>query len=205
MANETDELAAKRAARKRPAINKDGSPRAKPGNKRGRKAGSTIGSTTSDKAIEAARKQGQAVQLRIAGASLAQIAERVGYADPSGAHRAITAALREMLPEQDRAEARRLEIAKLDRLEMAAWNRALGGDEPDKAAATILRCIGMRAKLLGLEAPAQLDVRVREGELVRVEILDVLNDETLDALRPFQEEMARLSEMRAGAIDVAPS
>lgn len=186
-----DELAAKRKGR------------SKPGPKRGRKAGSTPGATTSDKAIAAARKESEAVQLRLAGASLAQIAARVGYADPSGAHRAITRALRAMLPEQERADARRLEIAKLDRLEMAAWPHALGGD--DRAAATILRCIGMRAKLQGLEAPAVLDVRLREGEPVRVEILDVLNDETLAALKPFQDEMVRLSEIRANAIDVAPS
>lgn len=193
-----DELAAKRKA-KRPG-------RPKPGPKRGGKAGSAVGPISSDKAINAARKQSEAVQLRIAGASLAQIAARVGYADPSGAHQAIMSALRAMLPEQERDDARRLEIAKLDRLEMAAWNRALaGGEDADKAASTILRCITTRAKLLGLEAPAQLDVRVREGELVRVEILEVLNDETLAALKPFQEEMVRLSELRAGAIDVTAS
>jgi hypothetical protein len=145
----------------------------------------------------------------VAGASLSTIAERVGYSHPSGAHQAIMAGLREILPEQERSDARRLELAKLDRLEMAAWPQALAGD--DRAAATILRCVQMRAKLLGLEAPAQLDVRVREGEMVRVEILDVLNDETLAALKPFQEEMVRLSEQRAGAIgagdviDVEPS
>lgn len=179
---------------------------AKPGTKPGRKAGTPAGPLSSDLAIERRRRQAEAVQLRIAGASLAVIAERVGYADPSGAQKAIMSALRQMLPEQERDDARRLEIAKLDRLEMAAWTRALaGGEDADKAASTILRCVGMRAKLLGLEAPQALDVRVREGEMVRVEILDLLNDQTLEALRPFQEEMVRLSEMRAGAIDVTAS
>lgn len=182
-----DELAARRAGRK-------------PGNKRGRKPGSSSGPTTSGKAVVAAQRQRDAVQLRIAGASLQQIAERVGYAHASGAHQAITAALRQMLPEQERADARRLELAKLDRLEMAAWPQALAGD--DRAAGTILRCIDRRAKLLGLDAPAQLDVKVREGETIRVEILEILNDETLAALAPFQEEMVRLSELRANAIDV---
>lgn len=185
-----DELATRRA-------------RQKPGPKRGRTARSAVGPTTGTKMIEAKRKQREAVQLRIAGASLQQIAERVGYSHASGAHAAITSALREMLPEQERADARRLELAKLDRLEMAAWPAALTGD--DRAQATILRCVAMRSKLLGLEAPAVLDVRVREGEMVRVEILEVLNDETLAALKPLQEEMVRLSEMRANAIDVAPS
>ena len=182
-----DELAAKRAARKKP----------------GRSAQGAVGPETSGKMIEATRKQREAVQLRVAGASLAQIAERVGYSHPSGAHQAIVAALKEMLPEQERADARRLELAKLDRLEMNAWPRALAGDE--KAEATILRCIGMRAKLLGLEAAVQLDVALREGDPVRVEILDVLNDETLEALKPLQDRMIELTEMRANAIDVLPS
>lgn len=185
-----DELATRRA-------------RKKPGPKPGRSAQSAAGPETSGKMIEAKRKQREAVQLRVAGASLQTIADRVGYSHPSGAHAAITSALREMLPEQERTDARRLELAKLDRLEMAAWPAALTGD--DRAQGTILRCVSMRSKLLGLEAPAQLDVRVREGEMVRVEILDVLNDKTLAALRPLQEEMVRFSEMRANAIDVAPS
>lgn len=182
-----DELAARRAGKK-------------PGTKPGRKESSAAGSTTGAKALEVARKQREAVQLRIAGASLQQIADRVGYAHPSGAHQAITRALAEMLPDSTRAEARRLELARLDRLEMNAWPRALGGDE--KAEATILRCIGMRAKLQGLEAAVEVDLRVREGDPVRVEILELLNDETLAALKPFQDEMVRLSELRAGAIDV---
>jgi hypothetical protein len=182
-----DELAAVRAKKK-------------PGSKPGRGPRSHPGPTTGKREVEAQRKSSQAVQLRVAGATLTQIAERLGYADASGAHRAITRALKEMLPEEDRQAGRRLELAKLDRLEMSAWPNALAGD--DKAANVILRCIGMRAKLLGLEAPAIVDVRVREGEPVHVEILEVLNEQTLEALRPFQEEMVRLSELRAGAIDV---
>lgn len=188
-----DELAKRRLERK------------PPGNKPGRGSG-VVGAVTSKRMVEARERQAQAIQLRIAGANLTQIAQRLGYKNPSGAHQAIMAALRDMLPEQDRADARRLELAKLDRLEMSAWNRALGdGEDADKAAYTILRCIGQRSKLLGLEAPAAVDVRVREGELVHVEILDVLNEQTLEALRPFQEEMVRLSRLRAGAIDVEPS
>jgi hypothetical protein len=186
MGSNHDELAPRRAKKK-------------PGVKPGRNARSGPGPTTGTKEIEAQRKSSQAVQLRIAGASLVQIAERLGYADASGAHRAITRALKAMLPEEDRQTARRLELARLDRLEMAAWPHALAGDQA--ASGTIIRCVGMRAKLLGLEAPAVVDVRVREGEMIRVEILEVLNDQTLEALRPFQEEMVRLSEMRHNAID----
>lgn len=189
-----DELAVKRAKRK---------PRSKPGTKPGRKAGSTPGPLSGTKEIDARRKSAQAVQLRLAGASLVQVADRLGYADASGAQRAIMREIREMIPDEDRADLRRLEVARLDRLEMNAWPRAMAGDE--KAEATILRCIGMRAKLLGLEAAVQLDVALREGDPVRVEILDVLNDETLASLKPLQERMIELTEMRANAIDVTPS
>lgn len=138
------------------------------------------------------------------GVSLAAIAEEVGYADPSGARAAIMRGLRELIPDELREDVRRLELAKLDRLEQANWPNALQGDE--KAASVILRCSKSRREILGIDAPAQVDMRVRrEGELVRVEILDLLNDETLAALRPFQDEMVRLSELRAGAIDVEAS
>jgi AraC-like DNA-binding protein len=181
-----DELAPRRAKKK-------------PGSKPGRGPRSHPGPETGQRQIEAERKSSEAVQLRIAGANLTQIARQLGYADASGAHRAITRALKVMLPEQERSQARRLELAKLDRLEMAAWPHALAGDQA--ASGTIIRCVGMRAKLLGLEAPTQLDVRVREGEMIRVEILEVLNAETLEALKPFQEEMVRLSELRHNAIE----
>jgi AraC-like DNA-binding protein len=177
----------------------------KPPGQKPKRRGGAVGPVSGKQMIESAERQARAVQLRVAGASLQQIADTVGFANPSGAHAAIMRALREMLPEQERADARRLEIAKLDRLEMAAWPRAMGaGEDADRAAGTILRCISMRAKILGLEAPAALDVRVREGDLVHVEILEVLNEHALEALRPFQDEMVRLSRQRAGqrVIDV---
>lgn len=177
--------------------------RRKRGAKKGRRPGSVLGPTSGPKAIQANEKQAHAIQLRLAGATLTQIADQVGYATPSGAHQAIMAALRTNLPETTRAEARALELARLDRLEMAHWQRALSGD--DKASNIVLKCIGMRRQILGIDAPQQLDVRVREGEQVRVEILDLLNDETMAALKPFQDEMVRLSALRAGVIDVVAS
>lgn len=174
--------------------------RRKPGPKPGRKHTSPLGAESGSREVIAKQRQSRAIQLRIAGVSLAAIAEEVGYATPSGAHQAVMAGLRTILPDELRDDARRLELAKLDRLEQANWTSALRGDE--KAATVILRCIDTRSKLLGLHAPAQVDVRVREGEMVRVEILEMLNDETMKALEPFQEEMIRLSELRGGVIDV---
>lgn len=183
-----DELAAKRAARK------------KPGTKKGRKENQPQGSTSGPRAIKTAEREAQAVELRLAGVSLTQIAKSVGYTDASSARKAIMRVLSEMLPEETRQEARQRELATLDRLQAAHFGPAMVGD--DKSARIVLSCVKGRRELLGLDAPVQLDVRVREGELVTVEFLDVLNDETLAALAPLQEEMVRLSELRAGVIDV---
>lgn len=171
-----------------------------PGVKKGRKPGSPAGPESGAKEIEAKRRQADAIKLRVTGATLQQIADSLGYATPSGAHQAIMAGLREILPEQLRADGRRLELAKLDRLEMANWPKALAGDE--KAAAVILRCVDTRVKINGLAAPVQVDMRVRDGEMVRVEVLDLLTDETMAALEVLQDEMVNWSDLRAGAIDV---
>lgn len=185
-----DELAKRRRAATRKS----------PGTTKGRKETSVAGSTSGKKVITATQRQAQAVELRLAGVSLTKIAEAVGYSHASGARQAIMAALQEMLPEETRNEARRREVATLDRLQASNFAAAMSGDE--KAATIVLRCVAQRSKLLGLEAPVQLDIKVREGEQVRVEFLEVLNEETLAALEPFQDEMIRLSELRAGVIDV---
>lgn len=192
----TDELAERRRVSRRVAKPQT------PGTKKGRKENQPAGSTSGQKAITAKAKQSQAVQLRLAGANLTQVADTVGYHDASAARKAIMSALQQMLPEETRNELRMREIATLDRLQVANFTAALNGD--DKAATIVLRCVAQRSKLLGLEAPVQLDVRVREGELVQVEYLDLLNDETMAALAPLQEEMVRLSELRAGVIDIDP-
>jgi hypothetical protein len=185
----TDELAPRRERRK-------------PGVKPGRKAGSAAGPITGDKAIILTEKDAKALSLRRAGATLAQVADECGYTHASAAGKAITRALKQILPDQTRDEYRREEIDRLDRLQAAHWTRALSASEDaDKSARVVLACINARAKLRGLEAPAQLDVSVRRGELVHVEILDLLDKDTLEALKPFQDRMVELSELRAGAIE----
>lgn len=124
-----------------------GAPRKPPGRKTGRKG--ATGALSSARAIATAKREAEAVALRLAGANLTEIAKQVGYADPSGAYRAIQKALSIMLPAETRDEALKRELATLDRLQLAMWQPALRGDE--KAAGVVLRCIGQRSKLLGLE------------------------------------------------------
>lgn len=177
--------------------------RKKRGLKPGRKPGTSRGPTTGATEVELTKKQAEALALRLAGANLQQIADTVGWASPSGAHQAILSALRKILPDQTRDEHRRLELARLDRLEQAHWVPALSGS--DKSATVVLRCMGLRAKLLGLEAPAQVQVSLFEGDLVEVGVLDLLDGEALKNALALRDSMAELSRMRAGAIDADSS
>lgn len=105
--------------------------------------------------LTARDKQRRALELRTEGHTLDQIADQLGYADKSGAHRAITAAL-------DRHESaavdqyRDLEAARLNELQRAVWPLAIGGDLA--AVTACVRIIDRRAKLLGLDAPVLVDV-----------------------------------------------
>lgn len=194
-----DELAAKRAAK----------PPRKRGVKKGRLPGSVADTITSQREIRLSEKQSTVLGLRMAGATLQQIADQRGedgerfYSSPSGAHNAILAALKIILPDQTRDQARAMELARLDRLTTAHWSQALSSAEGwEGHARVVLQCVNMRNKLLGLESPSQIDVQVRQGELVRVELLDLLDKDVLDRIRPLRDEMIRLTELRAGAIDV---
>lgn len=65
-----------------------------------------------------------------------------------------TAALSENVPENV-TELRRLEGARLDRLQAAVWPKALSGDPA--AVRAVVRLMERRARLLGLDAPVQVE------------------------------------------------
>lgn len=121
-------------------------------------------SNTSERMITAAERQVQALALRKAGVSYEQIASALGYASGSGAYQAVHRALRKMLKEPAE-EVRDLEVARLDEMLRALWPGVQAG-EPKKVLAA-LRVMERRAKLLGLDAPAKIDVRHMIEELAR--------------------------------------
>jgi hypothetical protein len=102
------------------------------------------------------------LELRRAGLTWQRIAEQVGYADHSGAYLAYKRALKRVL-KQPAEELRQSEIDRLDRLQLAAWPKAMQGD--NSAIATVLRIMERRAKLLGLDMPVKIaqDVTVWDG------------------------------------------
>jgi hypothetical protein len=105
-----------------------------------------------EKTPEVAERWQKALELRKAGASYQQIADKLGYEGASGAYNAVMGAIKATLREPA-AEVRALELDRLDRLMVGMWKRAGDGDE--KAVASVLSIMDRRARLLGLDAPTR--------------------------------------------------
>ncbi len=105
------------------------------------------------KELNALEKQMQALELRKAGVSYSRVAEVLGYASASGAHKAVSSALKKTLQEPA-AELRTLEIERLDAMLSAIWASVKQGQygAQDRA----LKIMERRAKLLGLDAPVKI-------------------------------------------------
>lgn len=112
-------------------------------------------SGTSPRRVEAAEKQARALELRKAGASFAQIAQALGYQNRGAAYKAVHAGIEKILREPAEAVIE-LELARLDEMLRAIWQRVLQGD--DKAIRRALDIMERRAKYLGLDAPVRIDV-----------------------------------------------
>ena len=110
----------------------------------------------------AARMRGQqAIKLRMAGANLDDIARQLEFKSPAGAYKSI---MRELeATAQDMGEGteavRQLELKRLDQMQFPLWPAVLSGDTT--ATTTALRIQERRASLLGLDAPKQIEARVR--------------------------------------------
>ena len=129
-------------------------------------------------------REARALNLRKGGFSYDAIAAELGYADRSGAYRAIQRALARTLSEPA-DELRKLEVERLDDL----WRRTqvilatrhavlyqgadTGFDDPGprlKAIEVGIRVMERRAKLLGLDAPVKTRVEVITEDVVDAEI-----------------------------------
>jgi hypothetical protein len=89
----------------------------------------------------------RAVELARAGTSYDEIALKLGYANRSGAWKAVQAALSTHEAHEVTA-LRELELQRLDALQEALWGKAIAGDT--KAVAAVLRIVDQRIRLLGL-------------------------------------------------------
>jgi hypothetical protein len=117
------------------------------------------------KRVAQAEQEKRVLELRIEGHSYEEIAKRVGLAGKTGAWTVARRAIRR-IPEDQANEARRLEVARLDRLLSGVFSKARGGDI--KAIGAVLSLMDRRASLLGLDAPKTTNHVVVQRELERV-------------------------------------
>lgn len=122
----------------------------------------------------------EAMNLRLAGFSYESIAERMGVSE-SAVHALIGRTL-EKAVNYSVDQLREVENARLDRAQAAIWTRVLSGDE--KAIDSFLRISQRRARLNGLDAPQQVNLRVsvrNEMEHALGELRQVMMQEVVDA------------------------
>jgi len=130
--------------------------------------------------LTAAERRRQALGLYLAGVDLGTIAQQVGYANASNAHRAIKQAIdessvREQLERTEAAidDQRRLALMRYDRLQAAFWGEAVK-EKNRHAAAVVLKCMAARDRLTGVEAPRKIE---HSGEVTTYEIIGVDPDD----------------------------
>ena len=110
----------------------------------------------------AARLRGQqAIKLRMAGATLNDIAKQLGFKSDAGAYKSVMRELEATAQAQGAGTeaVRQLELKRLDQMQFPLWPAVLSGDTT--ATTTALRIQERRASLLGLDAPKQIEARVR--------------------------------------------
>jgi hypothetical protein len=108
----------------------------------------------------------EVLKYRRGGMTFDQIAQRVGYATPSGAKAAYKRAmLRTLQPAAD--ELRELWVDRLEVAYLAIHNKVLKGDL--RAVDRLIAISRRESELLGLDAPkqAQLEVTTYDGNLLR--------------------------------------
>jgi hypothetical protein len=87
------------------------------------------------------------VELALTGSSYQVIADELGYANRGTVYRLVKNALEDRQVETI-DELRRLEVDRLDSLQVAIWEDAMTGDLASVKA--VLRILQLRAKILGL-------------------------------------------------------
>lgn len=107
------------------------------------------------------RKANAAIQLRIAGASWAEVAEALGYPTPRAALVATERALEnELRTEENKANMRSMAGKRLERMLRGVWSKAIDPDNPEHLLAVdkARLIIDRHAKLYGLDAPTEVVV-----------------------------------------------
>lgn len=109
----------------------------------------------------ARERERNVLALRLQGATFEQIGTQLRIST-QGAEKSYKRALRR-IPEKEAILARKEALTRLDSLRVLAWTRLKGMDRSDPnydaAVQSVLRIEQREAKLLGLDAPRQLEVQ----------------------------------------------
>ena len=133
-------------------------------------------------------KERKALELRRAKVTYDVIAKECGFANRSGAYKAVQSALSRTLQEPA-DELRAAEVDMLDKLHSSVWTRALRGD--DRAVLNVLRTSAQRSKLLGLYAPVKTELTVSLDDRQAALIVGLLQAILTDLhLTPAQQTLA---------------
>lgn len=107
------------------------------------------------------RKANASIQMRLAGATWAEIAQALGYPTPRAALVAVEKALeKELQSQDDRETLRSLASLRLDRLLRSVWPKAVDPANPEHllAVTKARELVAQFSKLHGLDAPAEVIV-----------------------------------------------
>ena len=127
-------------------------------------------SKMSPRRIEAANKQRQALELRMAGRTWIEIADTLGYSNHSGAIAAVKTALDKTL--QEPAEHyRALTLERLTKIMQVHWPFMLQADPTSTR--LCLQAIKDVRDLLGLDSPTRMEHSGPDGEAIRHEVVTI--------------------------------
>ena len=125
-----------------------------------------------------------ALEMRLAGLSDTEIARRLGYKHPNSIRRLVIKAMH--LTREETANAvRRMELARLDKLQNAAWSMAMDGSL--SAIDTVLRVMKHRATILGLNAP----IKVAKTDSKGRDVHHLSDQQRADRILKIMEEAAK--------------
>jgi hypothetical protein len=137
----------------------------------------------------------RALRFRLAGLPYVEIGAVMGI-NPDTANQYVIRQLERLVGEETRrAEAlRQLHLERADAVMGATWGRAMAGDA--RAATICLRALDRRAKLLGVYAPARVDIEPRLRALAREHGLD--EEELIEEGRAIIAREARKAALGRG-------
>jgi hypothetical protein len=112
--------------------------------------------------IKCRERDGKALAMKKAGATLDVIAQALGYSSPSSVYLAIQRAMQRTGNPETAEEMRKLVTLRLEAMLMSLWPKVQKGDIPANDA--VLRITNRLCKLYGLDAPTHSIIETDQPE-----------------------------------------